>query len=310
MTMQAPTTPTAAMQPTRPMRMMAVDDEPAMLEEMRDLLAEVAPDATLATFADPQAALADVLAHGVDVAFLDIEMGGVNGLHLAARIKQACPDARIVFVTGYSQYAVDAFRIHATGYLLKPVDGASLRRELDFIRGEDSRRGAAAVAPVGGTASAAADGDGSGRRIGSGAGRPRPHIRVQTFGGFDVFVDGVPVRFGRAKSKELLALLVDRRGTSVTASQAYSTLFEDAWDTPSRKSYFRVIVADMRADLRRAGAGAMLTDVARMLSVAPERFDCDYYRFLAGDPAAVNEYRGDYLPDYAWAESRNAGMGL
>lgn len=298
MTMQTMTPP--------PMRMMAVDDEPAMLEEMRDLLAEVAPDATLATFDDPETALADALAHGVDVAFLDIEMDGVNGLHLAARVKQACPDARIVFVTGYSRYAVEAFRVHATGYLLKPVDGEALRRELDFIREDMARRSTVTVGRcLGRRDGAAAD---VGPEMGAGPAGPCIHVRM--FGGFEVFVDGLPVRFSRAKSKELLALLVDRRGASVTASQAYSTLFEDAWDTPSRKSYFRVVVAAMRADLRKAGAGMMLTDVARMLSVAPGRFDCDYYRFLAGDPAAVNEYRGDYLPDYAWAESRNADMGL
>ena len=294
MTVQAPTTPTVAMQTTRPIRMMAVDDEPAMLEEMRDLLAEVAPDATLVTFDGPQAALADVLAHGVDVAFLDIEMGAANGLHLAARIKQACPDARIVFVTGYSQYAVDAFRIHATGYLLKPVDEASLRRELDFVYADLARGGHAGA--WGGEQAAAVP--------------SRRHIEVRTFGGFDVFVDGRPVRFGRAKSKELLAFLVDHRGVSVTVSRAYSALFEDACDTASHKSYFRVIVAGLRAALRDADASAMLVSGFNSLAVDPGVFDCDYYRFLAGDPVAVNEYRGDYLPDYAWAESRNAGMGL
>ena len=281
------------------MRMMAVDDEPAMLEEMCDLLAQVAPDADVAAFGDPDAALAHVTTHGVDVAFLDIEMADVNGLHLAACVKRECPEARIVFVTGYARYAVDAFRIHATGYLLKPVDAASLRRELDFIRDDAAARETSRPAGL-------ADGAG-----GYGPMAPdRARIRVRTFSGFEVFVDGVPVRFGRAKSKELLALLVDRRGASVTSSQAYSTLFEDAWDTPSHKSYFRVIVAAMRADLRKAGADAVLADGPRTLSVAPDRFDCDYYRLLAGDPSAMNEYRGDYLPDYVWAESRNAGMGL
>ncbi len=41
------------------------------------------------------------------------------------------------------------------------------------------------------------------------------------------------------------------------------------------------------------------------LAVVPEKLDCDYYRFLEGDPEAVNRYHGDYMPQYSWAEFRN-----
>lgn len=207
----------------------------------------------------------------VDVAFLDIEMGGMNGLELAVRIKQLQPDAHIVFVTGYERYAVDAFRMHATGYLLKPVDEQSLRRELTFMYGPQVARPAV------------------------------PHVRVQTFGGFEVFVDGRPVRFARAKSKELLAYLVDRRGAGVSAAQASAVLFDDDRDSGARKSYVRTIIAGMKAALRETGVEDMLVAGLNALAVAPDRFDCDYYRLLRGDPVAINEYRDDYLPDYDWA---------
>ena len=69
----------------------------------------------------------------MDVAFLDIQTGDINGLQLAVELKKVKPDIHIIFVTGYSQYAVEAFSIHATGYLLKPVTEEAVSRELTFI---------------------------------------------------------------------------------------------------------------------------------------------------------------------------------
>lgn len=43
-------------------------------------------------------------------------------------------------------------------------------------------------------------------------------------------------------------------------------------------------------------------------AIVPDKLDCDYYRFLRGDAAAVNQYRGDYLPQYSWAEFRNGEL--
>ena len=63
-----------------------------------------------------------------DVVFSDIELPGMDGMDLAIRIKQIAPAAKIVFVTGYSQYAVDAYRQHINGYVLKPIDAQQIRQ--------------------------------------------------------------------------------------------------------------------------------------------------------------------------------------
>lgn len=78
-------------------------------------------------------------------------------------------------------------------------------------------------------------------------------MRVQTFGGFEVFVDGSPLLFKRSKAKELLAYLVDRRGASVSNSDARTILWEDGVDSISQKSYFRTIVTELRAALKKSG---------------------------------------------------------
>ena len=167
---------------------------------------------------------------------------------------------------------MQAFQIHATGYLLKPFSQEDVMRELTFIYGEQKK----------------------------------VHIRAQTFGGFEIFVDGQPVKFSRAKAKELLAFLIDRKGTSVTTAEAYAVLFENAEDTVSGKSYFRNIVRDLKNSLKTVHAEEILLRSFNSLAIVPDKIECDYYQFLKGDPIAVNQYRNDYMPQYSWAEFRNA----
>lgn len=254
------------------MRFLAVDDEPFLLENLKDALEQLRPEAEVLTFSRPREALSAIERQRADVAFLDIQMPGMNGLELAEQLKRLQPDVHIIFVTGYQEYAVQAFQLHATGYLLKPITPADLERELTFLYGP----------------------------------QPSRKIRVQTFGGFDIFVDGTPVKFGRSKSKELLAYLIDRKGASINAAQACIILFEG--DTASKRSYFRTIVKDLRSSLAAVGIKHILLRGFNSLSIIPEQLDCDYYNFLRGDSVAVNQYRGDYMPQYSWAEFRNGEL--
>lgn len=253
------------------MRYLAVDDERYALEDLEEAIRAVEPDCELHGFAAADQALEFVRQTPIDAAFLDIEMGSCNGLVLAKRIKDIWPQSHIVFVTGYEQYAVSAFQIHATGYLLKPVTEEAIRRELTFLY---------------------ADGVKSGSK----------RVRVRTFGGFDVFVDGKPLLFKRAKAKELLAYLVDRRGVSVTNDEICVTLWDDDASIRTRKSYVRVLLAELRGVLKEAGADDIVEKNVNRLAVVPDKLDCDFYRFLQGDPVAVNSYRYDYMPSYGWAE--------
>lgn len=258
------------------MRFLAVDDESIMLNELVNVLKRVCPDAETEAFTRPEDGLDAAAKSNFDVAFLDIQMGRITGLELAARIKKLNADTHIIFVTGYSEYALEAFRVRATGYLLKPVQENDIRRELTFIY----------------------------------EGKNKERIEIQTFGGFEVYVDGEAVKFGRAKSKELLAYLVDHRGAAVTSAEAFAALFEDTAATENTKSYFRIIVRELKNSLKRVNAEEILVKGYNSYAVAPDKFTCDYYRFLEGDPVAVNHYRNDYMPSYSWAEVHNAGIGM
>ena len=108
----------------------------------------------------------------------------------------------------------------------------------------------------------------------------------------------------------ILLIGVDRRGSSVTTGEAYAALFEDAEDTLSGKSYFRTILHEMVNTLKKAGVEEILVKGRNSYAVLPEKLDCDYYRFLQGDPAAVNAFQNDYMAAYSWAEIRNAELGF
>ena len=100
---------------------MAVDDEALMLGALVAAL-EASPNITeVVNFSDCEAALDFVRNNPIDVAFLDINMRGMGGLALAESILDACSYCKIVFCTGYEEYAIPAFKLHASGYLMKPI---------------------------------------------------------------------------------------------------------------------------------------------------------------------------------------------
>lgn len=253
------------------MNIIAVDDERRSLRMLEKALLQIAPDATIRGFLSAGEALAYADEHQVDVAFLDIMMGGMDGLQLAERLKELYDRTNIIFVTGYSQYAGSAFDLHASGYLMKPVNPQRVKKELENLRSpvaeQDTRR-----------------------------------VYIQCFGSFAVFVDGHPIQFTRAKPRELLAYLVHKQGAPVTNGQIASVLWEKKPDTLSVQSNTRNVIAQLLQVLRDAGAEDIIARARNSTAVIPKRISCDYYDYLRAAPQAVNTYAGEYLSDYSWAE--------
>ena len=112
----------------------AVDDEVLMLGALVAAV-EASPDiASVAKFTDCEEALEYVKGNPADIAFLDINMRGMGGLALAEKIIATCPNCKIVFCTGYEEYAISAFKLHASGYLMKPISAEDVQAEIDNIK--------------------------------------------------------------------------------------------------------------------------------------------------------------------------------
>ena len=126
------------------------------------------------------------------------------------------------------------------------------------------------------------------------------HIFIQTFSGFDMFVDNQVVYFSSKKSKELLALLVSKRGGSVPLSEIAYILYSN---TPERtaKNNIRVIGYRLRQILREYGCEGLLVHRPGVYSVNTELFICDYYEFMKENRTYITAYTGKYMPEYLWA---------
>ena len=109
------------------MRIIAADDETIALEQLMDAIRQVAPDAELVSFKSPTELLKYAEGKTYDVAFLDIEMGSLSGVDVARQLKLWNPRINIIFVTAYDKYMAQAFKMHASGYVFKPISVDDIR---------------------------------------------------------------------------------------------------------------------------------------------------------------------------------------
>jgi two-component SAPR family response regulator len=255
------------------MIIIAVDDEAFALKSLADTIKKIKPDAEVYLFRDPILALQS-LESGVmkpDVIFSDVRMYDMTGIQFAHRVKVIYPHTNIVFVTGYSEYMMDAIRLHASGYLLKPVDEDQLREQFDNLLYSTADKG-------------------NGKKF-----------YAQTFGNFEFFCDGTPVHFPRAKAKELLAYLIDKKGAACNRSEILANVFEE--NGASGDQYLSQAFSVLVKTLGALGGSDIIIKSHNAYAVDPEKIGCDYYDYLDGDIKAINAYQGVYMANYAtWSD--------
>ena len=248
----------------------AVDDEPLMLGALTKGIKASADITSVASFTSCEDALDFVQSNPADIAFLDIQMRGMGGLSLAKKILGFCPDCKIVFCTGYEEYAIPAFKLHASGYLMKPISAKDVQAEIDNIKG--IRQG-------------------------------QKPLAVTCFGNFEVYAKGEKLTFKRSKTKELLAFLVDRNGAGVTVAEIGVALWEND-EEQKNQNYIHQLFRDLRQSLEAVGVEEIFERNQYFYSIDPAKLDCDYYAYLkTGKP----EFRGEYMTQYSWAE-RTCGL--
>ena len=268
------------------MTVVAVDDEEISLMCLEAVLDSMDDVDKVLTFSNAEDTIDYFKIGKADAAFLDIQLylsgGTLNGLMLAAKIKELCPDCHVVFVTSCPEYAVDAFKLHVSGYIVKPVTREAARKELDYIimekRAASNSRGFIEEK------------------------EEESKVRVQCFGNFEVFWKNKPVVFQLSKAKELFAYLVHRKGASVSMAELAAVLFEDKEDGLSVQSQIRNLVASMRKTFYSLGCPDLFNKSRGYISIKTDLINCDYYSFMNGDSDAINEYSGEYMAQYSWAE--------
>jgi len=114
------------------LRAILVDDELSSLQNLQSKLVEFCPDVeVVATAQKPEDAILFIRQHKPDVIFLDIEMPRMNGFRMLDELGEL--DFEIIFTTAYNHYAVDAIRVSAFDYLMKPVAIKELQNALERL---------------------------------------------------------------------------------------------------------------------------------------------------------------------------------
>jgi two-component SAPR family response regulator len=260
------------------MNILAIDDNVLALEELVSSIKETCPNDDIHGFSKPSELLAFAKENLCDIAFLDIEMWGMNGIELAQKLKEINSKINIVFVTGYSKYALDSHTVKASDYIMKPVTKEVVKEALGNLR-----------FPV--------------------RTEPDKRVRVQTFGNFEVFVDEQPVLFTRSKTKELFAYLVSRKGALCNNNEIIAVIWEGKNDSAALQSHFRHLVADLIKTFQSLNVESIIIRKWKHLAVVPNSISCDLYEMLNSNEKAVNSYVGKFMAQYTWAQIDAAYTG-
>lgn len=251
------------------MKILAIDDEKNSLNVLKNAILDALPYCTLDCFLVAKEAIEKASTTKYDIVFSDIMMPEVDGLVLAKALKKTNPRINIIFVTGYDNYLGDAINIHASGYLFKPVLKEDITEAINNL-----------LYPID---------------------TKKPKVYVETFGHFEVYVNSEIVHFSRSKAKELLAYLVDRKGSSVTKKELMAILFDDDYSRQAQ-DYFSKIVQSLVKTLKEQGIENILVKKFNSYAINREMFTCDSYEYLKGNPKAINKFSGEYMHQYSWGE--------
>ena len=257
------------------MRIVIVDDE----ERARNMLEMILRNMSysdVTAFGDGESALAYIKGNPCDVAFLDVEMPGMDGLELAEELLKLPTTPAVVFESAYPQYAVRAWDSDAVDYLLKPYGRDQIQRALERASRRNSLHKKSR----------------------------NPVVEIHCFPSFELWIDGIPLAFDNKKSKELLAYLVHMQGAWVSTDRIIYALFEDS-DEKSAKNYYRLVLYRLKQTLKEVGLENLVESGYGKARVNSAMFSCDFYRYLQGEKKL---FFGEYMSDYNWAEQTLADM--
>lgn len=252
----------------------AADDEVYALKQLVEAIKKAEPLAEVLAFGNPRELLEHARSNSCDVAFLDVQMGELTGIEVAKQLKILHPNINIIFVTGYDAYMHKAIQLHASGYILKPATAESVKAELSNLLNP--------VVPV-----------------------EENKLVVKCFGNFEVYADGKVLEFERAKTKELLAYLIDRRGAAVTSGEIRAVLWEDYATDGNTRSYLTKLKKDLTDTLKKAGVEDVFETSWNRYMIRTELISCDYYDYLDNKPEGVRAYNGEYMKQYSWGLIKN-----
>lgn len=275
-------------------RAIVVDDEPLALRFMEKKLTDSGIIEVVKAFSTVSNVLKEMKHLDFQVAFLDIEMPGVNGLDLAELIQEWNSGIHIVFVTASKDYAIQAFDLHSIDYLVKPIFASRLEKTIGRIQNQIQL-----------------DKQWSPKQQNN-----SPAIEVICFTDFTVYSRKELVKWKTAKVKELFAFLITNLNTYVNRDTLIDLLWPDN-DYQKAKIQLHTSISYLRKTLDSLGYSKVLSfsDQSYILEIPDLKCDAIEFEQVIRDHKTVNPtnirlleqvvqmYSGSYMEknDYEWA---------
>ncbi|MDF2800756.1 MAG: hypothetical protein K0S61_659 [Anaerocolumna sp.] len=275
------------------LRAIIIDNEKPAIDILKILLEKTEQVSVVGSFMNAADAYSNYQSLDPDVAFLDIEMPETNGLELAEKIMTTDSEMEIVFVTAYDQYALEAFRVNAVDYLLKPLSYEAVQRTILRLQKRKKQIPEYSNIPIGG-------------------------CYVYFFGGLSVYEDNgrQPIKWRTSKTEELFAYMLINLNKEVSKWEIYEALWPN-YDPEKVGMYLHTTVYKLKKILDSAKIKFYFTFIngrykleMPLVYTDTEEFDSiiNDYETISEDSIekfkkAFSLYKGDYLEDndYPWS---------
>ncbi len=254
------------------MYIIGCDNKSSVISKLEKILMDIDPEGEHRFYTDVQSLISN-LDKPVEIAFINMNMTGMDGITLANKITARYPLCNIVFMADEAdtQLMSAAFAIHASGYIIKPFTSAKIQDVILHRR----------------------------YRFPDLSDRP---VKVQCFGNFEVYVNGKTVVFKRQKTKMTLAYLIDRRGALCDTNTLVGNIEPECMADNNTKSKIRVYIGDLIVTFVKLRIDNLILKSSGSFGIDTSLLDCDYYRYLSADPYAISKYSGEYMTGYDFAD--------
>lgn len=254
-----------------------VDNDPIQLSAISKICGQSNKVNVIGQFADPIEAINFSKNNVPDFAFLEYNLPKINGTILAKELRIINPNIVIIYITDNYDASEEILRVKPDFCIFKPYceedifDGIKRAQLLSSLSNKKK-------------------------------------IFVRTFGRFDVFVDKEIVYFPNKKSKELLALCIDRQGGEITMEMAIDVLWPEKEYDEKAKRLYRKAVCALKNTLEEACGTNFFEHSRGSCRICVNKIKCDYYEYLKNPKGSLVNPDGEYMFQYSWAEETAAKL--
>ena len=251
------------------MNILLVDEQEQSLNQLKNVIEQVVSESKIELTTNATQAWEYCKAIFIpDLSFISLDL---DWFSLGIKLKKLNPKMKFIFCTSLSKYTTKALKPSANGYVMKPVTKSEIIEQIKALNesiGIDTSK----------------------------------KVYFNTFGKFDIYVNGTPLTFKREKIKEFLALLIDKNGEFINTTLAAKILYSDEEDEKIRNIQMKQVLVELNKILREKDIKKIIIIKKNEFAINKEIINCDKYFLLDGDATILNKYEGIYMQGYEWAK--------